>query len=471
MKTAFVYLLKGMENDIEEQREKIGTYAKANDIEIVKEFVETDMLAALKHTELQTMIQDLVEKNDIDYVLVHQFDVLTHNMARLGWVITQLEEILNVKTKISSITEENKEDNYQLFQSMIHKIGAKEEQIRHTSRLQEGKKEKKQKGGFNGGTPPMGYSTQEGSGVLFIKYDEVPTVEHAFEWRNQGLTMQEVADKLNEYGFRTRQEREFKPMTVQRILKNESLYKGEGEAPELLKKQGEYKMKQLKDLYEGIKFYQKDDEEVTFYGVNEDKIKKEINVIGAVLIEEEELYNPEKWVTNCENFYMDEEDFNEYAYVLVDDDIEDIYSALEEKYKDVLLAHDIKDERDFKNAEQLPEVIHEEVLRLVKEKDCKDIYGYWEDTYSYHDGSNYHKVVLNSDHGYYSSELDYVVKKAYKIEGNTSNSTYYLTNEGTVIEDYDSYFQNDVANYLYVLRIVEKENWGNVVKKGYEIEM
>lgn len=142
MKTAFVYLLKGIENDIEEQREKIGTYAKENDIEIIKEFVETDMLAALKHTELQTMIQDLVEKNDIDYVLVHQFDVLTHNMARLGWVITQLEETLNVQTKIHSITEKNEEDNYRLFQSMIHKIGAKEEQIRHTSRLQEGKKEK-----------------------------------------------------------------------------------------------------------------------------------------------------------------------------------------------------------------------------------------------------------------------------------------------------------------------------------------
>ncbi|BCC74250.1 hypothetical protein BCJMU51_p304 (plasmid) [Bacillus cereus] len=471
MKTAFVYLLKGIENDIEEQREKIGTYAKENDIEIIKEFVETDMLAALKHTELQTMIQDLVEKNDIDYVLVHQFDVLTHNMARLGWVITQLEETLNVQTKIHSITEKNEEDNYRLFQSMIHKIGAKEEQIRHTSRLQEGKKEKKQKGGFNGGTPPMGYSTQEGSGALFIKYDEVPTVEHAFEWRNQGLTMQGVADKLNEYGFRTRQDREFKAMTVQRMLKNESLYKGEGEAPELLKKQGEYKMKQLKDLYKGIKFYQNDDEEGTYYGVQEDKIKQEMNVTGAILIKEEDIYTPCNWSTNNEEFCIDKDDFNEYAYVIFPHDVSDIYNVLEKKHEEVLLSHDIEDKWDFENAEQLPAAIHEELLHLIKEKDYKDNMDCLEDTYSYFDGSNFNKVMLNENNGYYPCELDHVVKKGYRIDGNTSHSIFYITDEGNVIEEYNSYFQGDKSKYFHVLRIVEKENWGNVVKKGYEIEM
>ncbi|MCU4954481.1 recombinase family protein [Bacillus paranthracis] len=471
MKTAFVYLLKSMENDIEEQREKIGTYAKENDIEIIKEFVETDMLAALKHTELQTMIQDLVEKNDIDYVLVHQFDVLTHNMARLGWVITQLEEILNVKTKISSITEENKEDNYQLFQSMIHKIGAKEEQIRHTSRLQEGKKEKKQKGGFNGGTPPMGYSTQEGSGVLFIKYDEVPTVEHAFEWRKQGLTMQEVADKLNEYGFKTRQEREFKAMTVQRMLKNESLYKGEGEAPELLKKQGEYKMKQLKDLYKGIQFYQKDGKEGTYYGVSKDKIEKQANLIGTILIREEDVYTPCDWNINSEEFFIDEDKFNEYSYVLMNHEADDIYHALEEKYEDIFSKHGIEDKWDFISAEELPTEIYEELLQLIKEKDYKADFEQWEPTYSYFDGHNSQKISLDEYNGYYPCELDYVVKKGYRIDGDTSHSIFYITDEGTVIEDYNSYFQGDKSKYFHVLRIVEKENWGNIVKKGYEIEM
>lgn len=471
MKKAFVYLLKGMENNIEEQREKIEAYAKENDIEIIKEFVEIDTLVALKHTELQTMMQDLAKKHDIDYVLVHQFDVLTHNMARLGWAITQLEEILDVKTKIHSITEKNEDDNYQLFQLMINKIGAKEEKVRHTSRLQEGKKEKKQKGGFVGGTPPMGYMTQEGSGVLFIKHGEVPTVEHAFEWRNQGLTMQEVADKLNEYGFRTRQEREFKAMTVQRMLKNESLYKGEGEAPQLLKEKGKYKMKQLKDLYEGIEFYQKLDEKGVFYGIHKDKIEKRINVQGAVLIKEEELYVPCEWVTNCEVFLFDEEELNEYKYVLLDDDIYDIYSELEEKYRDVLLKYDIEDEYDFKNAEQLPEVLQEEVLRLVKEKDCKHCYNDFDEIYSYYDENRNDQTIILSSEEYKHVELDYVVKKAYKIDGNTSDATYYFTDEGTIIEDYNSYFQNELAHYLYVLRIVEKDNWGNVVKEGYEIEM
>lgn len=477
MKKAFVYLRKSIEREseksIERQWEDILEYAIENEIEIVKEFAEVASSATLQRAELQRMMKELESRSDIDYILIYSFDRISREMHHFGWLISQLTEILRVKTRVHSITESNDydDDHYKLFMIMMRTFGATEERVRIVSRLQGARQSKQQKGGFIGGVPPFGYATQEGSGLLFIKHSEVPTVQHAFEWRIQGLTMQGVADKLNEYGFKTRQGREFKAMTVQRMLKNEGLYKGEGEAPQLLKTLGEYKMKQLKDLYEGIQFYQKDGKEGTYYGVSKDKIEKQANLIGTILIREEDVYTPCDWNTNSEEFFIDEDEFNEYSYVLMNHEADDIYHALEEKYEDIFSKHGIEDKWDFISAEELPTEIYEELLQLIKEKDYKADFEQWEPTYSYFDGHNSQKISLNEYNGYYPCELDYVVKKGYRIDGNTSHSIFYLTTEGTVIEDYNSYFQGDESKHFHMLRIVEKDNWGNVVKEGYEIEM
>lgn len=230
-------------------------------------------------------------------------------------------------------------------------------------------------------------------------------------------------------------------------------------------------MKQLKDVYEGIQFYQKDGEEGTCYGVSKDKIEKEINVTGAILIRENNIYAPYSWNMKYEEWCIDEKTFHEHTYVILKHDVADIYNALKEKYEDILANHDIENHWDFGGALQIPVAIREEMLRLIKEKDCKDDLNRLEDVYSYHDGSNFHKVILNHEHGYDPIELDFDVIEGYKIDRNISNSIYYLTADDVVIEDYTSHFYSDITKYFHVLRFVEKEKWEIATKHGYEVEM
>lgn len=240
MKKAFAYYRKSIEREaeksIEGQREEIRLYAKQNNIEIIEEFSEVGSSATLERKEFQRMFQVLSGRSDIDYILVHRFDRSTREMDHLGWIFTQLKEILKVKTRLHSVTEDNNyEDNhYELFKIMIKTLGATEERIASVKRMQDGRKRKKEKGGFIGGTPPMGYRAVMGSGKLEIEEKEVPIVREVFSLREGGLTMDKIAEELNESGFKTRKEGLFYATTVQRILKNKDWYEGKGEAPPII---------------------------------------------------------------------------------------------------------------------------------------------------------------------------------------------------------------------------------------------
>ena len=79
-------------------------------------------------------------------------------------------------------------------------------------------------GGYAGGKPPLGYRAENGQ--LVIVPEEAEIVRKVFELRNQGCTLQGIADKLNELGYRSKKGKEFKHSAVQTILGNEDTYRG-----------------------------------------------------------------------------------------------------------------------------------------------------------------------------------------------------------------------------------------------------
>lgn len=240
MKRAYCYYRKSIElaaeKSIERQRDIVTEYAAENGIEIVKEYSEVASSTSIDREELQNMFKDLSNEKNIDYILVFSFDRITREVDDLGWILTQLKKVMKVKTRIHSVTEENdyEDDHIKLFMTMMRTFGSTQERINIVNRLQGSRQRKAANGGYVGGTVPMGYQAIKGTAKLHINELEVPTVHEVFQLREAGMTMQEIADKLNEKGFRTRRNKEFKPMTIQRILKNERLYKGETEAPRIL---------------------------------------------------------------------------------------------------------------------------------------------------------------------------------------------------------------------------------------------
>lgn len=240
MKKAFAYYRKSIERDslksIERQRDSVEAYAKENKIEIVSHYEEVASSATLSRKELQRMLRDLEDRTDIDFILVDSFDRISREMDHFGWILSQLKEIMKSKARLHSCTEDNdyEDDHYKLFVIMLKTFGATEERIRIVERMQNARINKKKKGGFIGGMPPFGYRAVMASGKLFVNEPEVPVVKKVFELREKKMSMEKVAIELNRLGYKTRKGMEFKPMTVQRIVKHKDLYLGKMQAPAII---------------------------------------------------------------------------------------------------------------------------------------------------------------------------------------------------------------------------------------------
>lgn len=79
-------------------------------------------------------------------------------------------------------------------------------------------------GGYAGGKPPLGYKAVNGK--LEIVPEEAEIVSKVFEMRANHMTMQAIADRLNEMGYRSKKGKEFKHSSIQTILANEDTYRG-----------------------------------------------------------------------------------------------------------------------------------------------------------------------------------------------------------------------------------------------------
>lgn len=236
MKKAVAYYRKSIEREadksIKGQKEVVQRYAAENEIEIIAEFEEVASSATVDRRELDNLFA-FIKENEVDYILLHRFDRITREVKHMGYIMTLLDK---GKTRLHSATESNdyEDDPTKLMMIMMQTYGATIERIASVERMQQARKRKKEKGGFLGGTPPIGYKAIVGSGKLEIEESEVPIVRMVFELRENGATLQVISDRLNEKGYKTRKNKGFYPTTVQRMIKQKDWYEGKGEAPSIL---------------------------------------------------------------------------------------------------------------------------------------------------------------------------------------------------------------------------------------------
>jgi len=95
-----------------------------------------------------------------------------------------------------------------------------------TERLSSGRIQKAKGGGYSGGGAAIGYSNERNSKVLAVDADKTGAVIRAFELKAEGLSLQQIADRLNAEGHTTKQGARFAPTQVMRILRRKALYSG-----------------------------------------------------------------------------------------------------------------------------------------------------------------------------------------------------------------------------------------------------
>lgn len=93
-----------------------------------------------------------------------------------------------------------------------------------TQRTLSGRMQKAGKGGYAGGRPPYGYYVTDG--MLKVDQRAAACVRKVFELRSTGMTLREIAKKVNDDGYRTQKGNMFGITNIQNVLKNERLYKG-----------------------------------------------------------------------------------------------------------------------------------------------------------------------------------------------------------------------------------------------------
>jgi site-specific DNA recombinase len=84
-------------------------------------------------------------------------------------------------------------------------------------RLSKGKRAKASSGGYVGGWLPYGYGLDEGN-IVVIK-EEAEVVEQIFKWRAEGMTLQQICDKLNTDKVKTQRNGSWRISTIRGILR------------------------------------------------------------------------------------------------------------------------------------------------------------------------------------------------------------------------------------------------------------
>lgn len=169
-----------------------------------------EMLNDVREGKIETIVifkLDRLSRKQTDTMNIIENDILQHNVD-----LVSLNETLDTTTPwgramigILSSFNQLESENIALRTTMGRYATARE-------------------GGYAGGKPPLGYKAVNGK--LEIVPEEAEIVRKVFEMRANHMTMQAIADSLNEMGYRSKKGKEFKHSSIQTILANEDTYRG-----------------------------------------------------------------------------------------------------------------------------------------------------------------------------------------------------------------------------------------------------
>ncbi|NUP04594.1 MAG: recombinase family protein [Polyangiaceae bacterium] len=203
------------------QRAKVRAYAKLHDIELVDILVDAGLSATtLERPGLQRALQ-MLRRREADAILVVALDRLTRSVHDLGLLLKKAfrdgrGELLSVNESIDTRSAAGR--------LLIHIIGsvAEWESSRIGERTSAAMRELKTQGRYTGGITKFGFELGPDGQHLHPVPREQAIVARARELRALGLTMREIALRLEVEGARGRSGRPLREGQVQRIVREEA---------------------------------------------------------------------------------------------------------------------------------------------------------------------------------------------------------------------------------------------------------
>ena len=218
--TAVIYARYSSDNQREESIEgqirECTAYAEKNGIMVVKHYIDRALSAKTDNRpDFQQMIKDS-EKRLFDIVLVWKLDRFARNRYDSAHYEYQLERN---HVKLVSATEPISDSPAGIMVKSMLTGMAEYYSAELSEKVVRGMTENVLKGKYNGGTIPIGFKVDE---EKFFQIDplKAPFVVEAFQRYNEGATMKELMNWLNDSGVTTNRNQKFTYNSVQTLLTN-----------------------------------------------------------------------------------------------------------------------------------------------------------------------------------------------------------------------------------------------------------
>ena len=218
--TAVIYARYSSDNQREESIEgqirECTAYAEKNGITVIKHYIDRALSAKTDNRpDFQQMIKDS-EKRLFDIVLVWKLDRFARNRYDSAHYEYQLERN---HVKLVSATEPISEGPAGIMVKSMLTGMAEYYSAELSEKVVRGMTENVLKGKYNGGTIPIGYTVDE---EKFFQIDplKAPFVVEAFQRYNDGATMKELMNWLNDSDVTTNRNQKFTYNSIQTLLTN-----------------------------------------------------------------------------------------------------------------------------------------------------------------------------------------------------------------------------------------------------------
>lgn len=226
---------------LEIQKQQIQEYCQKNKIKLVEVFSDEAVSGAKENREGINQLLEYIAENKIDRVIIQKYDRLSRDTYYGLWIRKELKKL---EVELLSIAEESfsgTDPINELMQNIIYSF-AEFEKSRISERMLSGRKKKANSGKKASGNTPFGYKYKyDESGInqgVIIDLKEAEIVKQIFKDKANGLSLQNIKDKLDSQGIVTSRGNQYSRQTIQHIIKNK-FYIGIVQFDEI-EKQGEH---------------------------------------------------------------------------------------------------------------------------------------------------------------------------------------------------------------------------------------
>jgi len=211
---------------LENQAEFIAAFAKSQDFELIRIVEDAGVTGAIAPCDRPGFgeVLRILAAGDVQVLIVWKFDRLSRNIRH---AINTVHDELNARSvELRSVTEPAIDTGTPMGRMIFAIFAGMAEGERETItlRTKTGRLAKGRKGGIACGTAPLGYRRRQ-DGTLEVVESEARLVRLIYALREDRLSLQAIADRLNAEGHRGRRGAEWSAGTVAYVLDNQK-YRG-----------------------------------------------------------------------------------------------------------------------------------------------------------------------------------------------------------------------------------------------------